>query len=149
MAYFATMKVPRALTWCMRSKRFMSVAASGVRLTALALLTTMSMPPNVSAVRSIAALTMASSRTSTASASARPPAASISAAALWMVPGNFACAVSVLAAIATLAPSRAARSAMASPMPRDAPVMNSVLPLSDIGPLSPGRAWRRGDDGSN
>src|SRR5678815_5042226 len=34
-------------------------------------------------------------------------------------------------AIATLAPSRAARSAIASPMPRLAPEMNSVLPLSD------------------
>src|ERR1700730_10441892 len=31
-----------------------------------------------------------------------------------------------------LAPSRAARNAMASPIPREAPVMNSVLPLSDM-----------------
>ncbi len=31
-----------------------------------------------------------------------------------------------------LAPSFAARSAMASPMPREAPVMRSVFPLSDI-----------------
>src|SRR4029079_12815852 len=37
--------------------------------------------------------------------------------------------------MAMLAPSRAARSAIASPMPREAPVMNSVLPLSDIGYL--------------
>ena len=35
-------------------------------------------------------------------------------------------ASSVLAAIAMLAPSRAARSAIASPMPREAPVMKSV-----------------------
>src|SRR5579864_8217023 len=34
--------------------------------------------------------------------------------------------------MATLAPSRAARSAIASPMPRLAPEMNSVLPLSDV-----------------
>ena len=40
--------------------------------------------------------------------------------------------LSVLAAMAMLAPSRAARSAIASPMPREAPVMNSVLPLSDM-----------------
>src|SRR5207248_2349178 len=53
----------------------------------------------------------------------------ISAAALWIVPGNFGCGVSVLAAMATLAPSRAAR---ASPMPRDAPVMKIVFPFSDI-----------------
>ena len=33
---------------------------------------------------------------------------------------------------AILAPSRAARSAIARPMPRLAPVMNSVLPLSDV-----------------
>src|SRR5262245_23229041 len=49
-----------------------------------------------------------------------------------MVPSSLGCGVSVLAAIATLAPSAAARSAIASPMPRDAPVMNRVLPLSDI-----------------
>src|SRR5207247_6788595 len=34
--------------------------------------------------------------------------------------------------IATLAPSRAARSAMARPMPRLAPEMNSVLPFSVV-----------------
>src|SRR5205814_8688246 len=38
----------------------------------------------------------------------------------------------VLAAIATLAPSRAARNAIASPMPRLPPETNSVLPLSDV-----------------
>ena len=38
----------------------------------------------------------------------------------------------VMAAIATLAPSRAARSAIASPMPRLAPEMNNVLPLRDV-----------------
>src|SRR6266436_6398666 len=47
-----------------------------------------------------------------------------------MVPGSLGCGVSVLAATAMLAPSRAARSAIASPMPRDAPVMNRVLPCS-------------------
>src|SRR5271154_2579470 len=49
-----------------------------------------------------------------------------------MVPESFGCGSAVFAAIAILAPSRAARSAMASPMPRDAPVMNNVLPASDI-----------------
>jgi hypothetical protein len=33
-----------------------------------------------------------------------------------------------------LAPSRAARNAIASPMPREAPVMNKVLPESDMQP---------------
>src|SRR5262245_5885295 len=132
MAYFDTMKVPRVLTWCIRSKRRMSVSATGVRETALALFTTMSRPPKVATVRSIAALTCASSRTSTVSGSALPPAATISSAAVKMVPGSLGCGVSVLAAMTMLAPSRAARSAMASPMPREAPVMKSVRPCSDM-----------------
>src|SRR5271155_6072281 len=49
-----------------------------------------------------------------------------------MVPLSFGCGVAVLAAMAILAPSRAARSAIARPMPREAPVMNSVFPVSDI-----------------
>src|SRR6267143_6029750 len=49
-----------------------------------------------------------------------------------MVPLSFGCGSAVLAAIATLAPSRAARSAIASPMPRLPPDTNSVLPLSDV-----------------
>ena len=44
-----------------------------------------------------------------------------------IVPGSRGSGFTVLAAIATLAPSRAARSAMASPMPRLAPVTNRVL----------------------
>src|SRR5690606_29420179 len=54
--------------------------------------------------------------------------ASTAAAALWMVPGSLGLGTSDLAAMTTLAPSRAARSAIARPMPRDAPVMNRVLP---------------------
>ena len=110
----------------------MSVCATGVSWMALALLTTMSMPPKRAAVCSIAAFTAASSRTSTASGSARPPAFSISAAAVWMVPSSLGCGSTVLAAMAILAPSAAALSAIASPMPREPPVMNSVLPFSDI-----------------
>src|SRR5579871_4351038 len=45
-----------------------------------------------------------------------------------MVPGRCLCGSAVLAAMAMLAPSFAARSAMARPMPRLAPVMNRVLP---------------------
>src|SRR5579863_4076635 len=45
-----------------------------------------------------------------------------------MVPGSFGCGLAVLAATAMLAPSRAARSAIARPMPRLAPLMNSVFP---------------------
>src|SRR5512142_967809 len=54
-----------------------------------------------------------------------------------MVPLSFGCGSVVFAAIATLAPSRAARSAIARPMPRLAPEMNSVLPLSDVIPILP------------
>src|SRR4051812_22446112 len=49
-----------------------------------------------------------------------------------MVPASLGCGSAVLAAMAILAPSRAARSAMASPMPRLAPEMNSVLPFSVV-----------------
>src|SRR5579859_7108379 len=46
-----------------------------------------------------------------------------------MVPGKWRCFSAVFAAIPTLAPSRAARNAMARPMPREPPVINIVLPL--------------------
>src|SRR5580704_13002756 len=49
-----------------------------------------------------------------------------------MVPCSFGCGSAAFAAMAILAASRAARSAIASPMPREAPVMNRVLPASDI-----------------
>src|ERR1700736_6560661 len=49
-----------------------------------------------------------------------------------MVPASFGCGSAVLAAIATLAPSLAARSAIARPMPRLPPETNSVLPLSVV-----------------
>src|SRR3954471_13316075 len=60
-----------------------------------------------------------------------------------MVPGSFGCGSADFAAITTLAPSRAARTPMASPMPRDAPVMNSVLSLSDIAAASACQRQRR------
>ena len=63
---------------------------------------------------------------------ALPPAASISLAAENIVPGNFGLASVVLAAIAMLAPSRAARSAIAKPIPREPPVINIRFPASDI-----------------
>src|SRR5688572_926435 len=92
----------------------------------------MSMPPKASTVAATAARTWSSSRMSQRSASARPPRASISAAAVWMVPGRRGLGTEDFAAIATLAPSAAARRAMARPMPRDAPVTNSVLPFRDV-----------------
>src|SRR5215203_1699591 len=55
-----------------------------------------------------------------------------------MVPGSLGWGSAVFAAMATLAPSAAARSAIALPMPRLPPVMNRVLPLrSAMGLLRP------------
>jgi|HubBroStandDraft_6_1064221.scaffolds.fasta_scaffold26514_2 hypothetical protein len=61
--------------------------------------------------------------------SACPPAASICSAAVYTVPASLGCGSAVLAISATLAPSRAARIAIARPMPRLPPEMNKVLPL--------------------
>ena len=80
--------------------------------------------------------------------SARPPpasacTASICAAAVYTVPSSLGCGSAVLAISATLAPSRAARSAMARPMPRLPPEMNKVLPSSVIAAFpepGPGRS---------
>src|SRR5450755_521369 len=49
-----------------------------------------------------------------------------------MVPLSLGCGSAVFAASATLAPSCAARNAIASPMPRLPPDTNSVLPLRDV-----------------
>src|SRR5215212_4087438 len=54
-----------------------------------------------------------------------------------MVPGNFGCGSSVLATSATLAPSRAARTAIANPTPRLPPDMKIVLPARAAGLFSP------------
>ncbi len=90
------------------------------------------MPPKRSTAAAIAASTCASSRISVATASALPPARSTSAAAVWIVPGSFGCGSVVFAAMTTLAPSAAARIAIAWPMPREAPVMKSVRARKDM-----------------
>src|SRR5213080_3309305 len=69
----------------------------------------MSRPPNVAAAFSIAPFTCVSSRTSTTSGSAFPPALVISSAAVKIVPGNLGCGLSVLAAITMLAVARSAQ----------------------------------------
>src|SRR5215510_6810922 len=131
--------VPRTFTPNMRSKRFIGVSRVPVSEIALALLTRMSMPPKCSAHRLAASCTRASSRMSTGIGSARPPTATISSAAVWIVPGSFGFGCSVLATIATLAPSLAARLAIARPMPREAPVMKRVLSLR----LMVGALWMK------
>ena len=116
---------------CIRSYRFAASAVEGERSIAEALLTQMSMPPKVSTVCATALLIDSSSRTSPTIASARPPADSISSAAVWIVPGSFGCGSAVFASSATLAPSRAARTAIASPMPRLPPDMIIVRSFSE------------------
>src|SRR3954471_19482987 len=106
----------------------MSMASVPDRLIALALLMQMSMPPNFSTVAATASKTCWSSRMSPTIGSARPPASSIVAAAVYTVPSSLGWGSAVLAISATLAPSRAARTAIASPMPREAPEMNRVWP---------------------
>src|SRR6516164_4011958 len=50
-----------------------------------------------------------------------------------MVPSSLGCGSTVFAAIAIFAPSAAALSAIARPIPREPPVMKRVLPCKDIG----------------
>ncbi len=123
-------KVPRRFTASMRSRRFTGVSSVPVREIALALLTRTSSPPNVFTAVLTAAATASASRTSNCSASALPPAVSISFATVWMVPGSFGCGSADLPVTTTFAPSHAKRSAISRPMPRVAPVMNTVFPCN-------------------
>ena len=97
---------------------------------ALALLTTMSIPPKRSAACATAAATWSASRTSPTIGSAFPPASSISSAAVKTVPGSFGCGSAVFAISATFAPSAAIRFAIARPMPRLPPDTTTVRPAS-------------------
>src|SRR5271165_4966913 len=123
-----------------RSNRFIGTSVIDPRLIADALFTQMSMPPNCSTVLATAASTEYGSRTSPTIGSAWPPASSSSLAAVNTVPGSFGCGSAVLAISAMLAPSCAARLAIARPMPRLAPEMNMVLPERDM--ASPYKAER-------
>ena len=69
-----TRNVPLVLIWCMRSNLFMGVASVPVKWMALALLMTMSMPPNCFTACSMELWTLDSSRTSTMLGRACPPA---------------------------------------------------------------------------
>src|SRR5215207_1356177 len=94
------------------------------------------MPPNFSTARSTASSTDSASRMSPTIGNASPPASRISSAAVWIVPGSLGCGSSVLAISATLAPSWAARSAIANPTPRLPPDMKIVLPSKGTETLS-------------
>jgi hypothetical protein len=96
----------------------------------------MSTLPNASAAAATIASICAASRTSVRTASARPPAATISAATSWIVPGSRSVLDSDFAATTTAAPARARRSANARPMPRLAPVTIAVRPASGAGSCS-------------
>ena len=128
-----TAYVPRTWMPFIRSKRLSGTSVIEPRLIADALFTQMSMPPNCSTALATASATESPSRMSPTIGSACPPASSISLAAVYTVPASLGCGSAVLAISAMLAPSAAARLAIASPMPRLAPEMNMVLPESDMG----------------
>src|SRR5258708_3960612 len=122
-----------------KSNRLSGSSIIDPRLTADALLTQMSMPPKRSTARATAHSIASPSRISPTMGNACPPASSISRAAVKTVPGSLGFGSAVLAIRATLAPSFAARLAIARPTPRLAPDMNIVLPLRDIEPQYPAR----------
>ena len=99
---------------------------------ALALLITISMPPNFSTVCFIASAIWASSRMSTCTAKAFTPRASTSAAAEKMVPPKRGSSCTDFAAITIFAPAPANFNAIALPMPLLPPVIKTVFPCNDI-----------------
>src|ERR1700761_6968206 len=115
-----------------RSNRFIGTSVMEPRLIADALFPTMSIPPNCSTALATADSTESGSRTSPTIGSACPPASSSSLAAVNTVPGSLGCGSAGLAISAMLAPSWAARFAMARPIPRLAPEMNMVFAFSDM-----------------
>ena len=154
-ASFEVMKVPRALIWCMRSKRFISVACELVSEMALALLTTMSRPP-----KGLGRLLESGAHLGLV-ADVDGQGQRLSAGLLDLLrrgidrAGQLRIGSAVLAAMAILAPSRAAASPIASPMPREAPVMKRVLPerVEGIGAFSENvqvdDPWRRRHRGAS
>ncbi len=92
----------------------------------------MSIPPKVSIVLSTADCTCSSKRISVQIGSPFPPAASISSAAVKIVPGNFGWGSIVFAAITMFAPSLASLNPIALPIPRLAPVINTVLFFNEL-----------------
>ena len=123
-----TMNAPLRLTRIMTSYRLTSVSATVTGQCVEALLTRTSMPPKRATALAIAFWTCCSSVMSVLIASAAPPAATHAASASWIVPGSAGLLVVVCARMTTFAPRPAQRTAMASPIPRDAPVTTTVRP---------------------
>ena len=97
-----------------------------------ALLTRISMPPNsATAASTIFSFALSSMISTWRAIALRAPASSHSLAAVKMVPGSVGCGSAVFAAMIMLAPSAAARFAMARPMPREPPVTSIVRPASE------------------
>lgn len=80
-----TRKVPLALILFIKSYLFISVAIVLVKEIALALFTTISIPPNFATALSTALITWVSSRTSTMQGKALPPAASTEKYILYII----------------------------------------------------------------
>ena len=98
------------------------IRGMSVSLVMPALLTTISSRPHFSARSSTSLLTAALSVTSHGCTSAVPPAAAIASAVSFSLSA-------LRATQATFAPAPASRSAIALPMPREAPVTIAVWPL--------------------
>src|SRR4051794_18366988 len=108
---------------CSSTSSSLVVSSGPGRWIAAPLLNAPSRRPCSCSTRSTAARMLARSARSTVTASATPPSARIPATIRWRA--------SVLrAASTTAAPSEAKSRAAAAPMPRLAPVMNTILPVS-------------------
>src|SRR5205823_1493867 len=95
------------------------------------LFTRRSIGPSASRASATRRSTSSSRARSARIATARPPSASMAATVSWIVPGSRSSnTASVRAATATAAPSRAKVRAIASPMPRLAPVTIATRPAS-------------------
>lgn len=105
MQVFDIKYVPLAFIEFIKSYLFISVFSVSVRDIALALFIKISTPPNLATTYSMALTTSSSFLISHYTPNDFPPASSISLHAEPMVPGNLGWGSTVLANMATLAPS--------------------------------------------
>src|SRR4051812_35239104 len=115
--------VPSAFVSTTRRHESSSSSAAFANSTVAAQFNRTSSAPNCATVPLTISMQLASSRTSTSTASDAPPSARMAAATVSALSGT-------MSAIATRAPCSANRRAHAAPMPRPAPVISVVLPAS-------------------
>src|SRR5690349_11690402 len=115
--------VPLRLTSTTRSKSSSLIRRSSWSRVIPALFTRMSRPPSSASTVLPSSLTGPEAATSTPYAAAWPPSA-------WQAAADSLARSAVVATHATRAPRPARRSAIARPMPREAPVTSATLPAS-------------------